>query len=113
MALTANYTDVSNSSIISWLDNVQCLGFETRLTDCPSDTLGVVYSCGRSELAGVQCIVSTCPQGAIRLQGGRTSTEGRVEICKDNIWGTVCDRLWDPTDARVACVQLGLPSSSK
>jgi hypothetical protein len=55
---------------------------------------------------------SGCTQGAIRLQGG-TTTQGRVEVCNNNIWGTVCDDFWSAVDARVACRQLGLPSSSK
>jgi hypothetical protein len=48
-----------------------------------------------------------CTQGAIRLQGG-TATQGRVEICNNNVWGTVCDDFWGTPDAQVACRQLGL-----
>ena len=59
----------------------------------------------------MRCTGTTCTQGAIRLQGG-TSTSGRVEICKNNEWGTVCDDSWGDVDARVACRQLGLPSTS-
>lgn len=29
--------------------------------------------------------------------------EGRVEICYNNIYGTVCDDLFDEQAARVAC----------
>ena len=51
-----------------------------------------------------------CQDGQIRLRGGRDSTEGRVEICFNNQWGTVCDDSWDAVDASVVCNQLGLPS---
>lgn len=53
-----------------------------------------------------------CSEGAVRLQGG-TATRGRVEVCKNNIWGTVCEDFWNTADARVVCKQLGLPSASE
>ena len=68
------------------------------------------HDCGHSEDAGVRCTGTTCTQGAIRLHGG-TATQGRVEICNNNVWGTVCNSNFDNTDARVVCVQLGLPNT--
>ena len=33
--------------------------------------------------------------------------EGRVEICRSNSFGTVCDDRWDSLDGRVVCRRLG------
>ena len=37
-----------------WLDNVQCTGNETRLIDCPHDTIGS-HNCFHSDDASVRC----------------------------------------------------------
>ena len=54
-----------------------------------------------------------CDEGDIRLVDGIVSYEGRIEYCRDNAWGTVCDRGWTEVDAAVACYQLGYPRESK
>ena len=48
-----------------------------------------------------------CTEQDVRLIDGIDSTEGRVEICLNNEWGTVCDQMWDDIDAGVVCRQLG------
>ena len=57
------------------------------------------------------CFITGCQDGDIRLVGGLQSNEGNVEICLNNEYGSVCDRMWDTTDASVVCRQLGLSST--
>ena len=50
---------------------------------------------------------ANCTDGQLRLGGTSTPRQGRVEMCYEGQWGTVCDDLWGTNDAKVACRQLG------
>ena len=50
---------------------------------------------------------NTVEEGAVRLVGGATPLEGRVEIFLFGQWGTVCNNTWGLTEATVVCHQLG------
>lgn len=115
------------------LYDVQCTGSETELTKCSYSNTSSVF-CNHDHDAGVQCqgngfawysyaqnlmlcsvefvffSVENCNNiGLVRLIGGTSEREGRVEICV-GVWATVCDDLWSSSDASVVCRQLGYSS---
>lgn len=53
-------------------------------------------------LDGIQC-----DEGSIRLADGAEEYEGRLEVCINNHWGTVCDDIYNVEEAVVVCNRLG------
>ena len=55
----------------------------------------------------VKSLGQNCSEGDVRLMNG-TEYSGRVELCENGTWGTICDRNWDHQDAVLVCNQLNL-----
>ncbi|XP_072231677.1 scavenger receptor cysteine-rich domain-containing group B protein [Leuresthes tenuis] len=111
------------------LDNVDCRGSETDLSQCHSLGWGV-HNCYHYEDVGVTCrepslvgsrgfeerttpsqVNSGLRDGTIRLVNGKDSCQGRVEIYYQGNWGTVCDDDWFLNNAMVVCQQIGCGSA--
>jgi len=82
-----------------WLDDVQCSGSERNIADCQHDGWGS-HDCHHSEDVSVSCF-------SVRLVGGPSPQEGRLEVLHEGTWGTVCDDFFDDAAASVACHTLG------
>uniref|UniRef100_A0A674CWX2 Lysyl oxidase homolog n=1 Tax=Salmo trutta TaxID=8032 RepID=A0A674CWX2_SALTR len=103
-----------------WLDNVQCNGGEKSIELCKSRGWGN-SDCTHDEDAGVVCkderlpgfVDSNIIDSTVRLKGGAKLGEGRVEVLKNNEWGTVCDDRWTLLSASVVCRELGFGSAKE
>jgi len=82
-----------------WLDDVRCNGTETIIADCQHNDWGV-HDCHHGEDVSVSCIT-------VRLVGGSSPQQGRLEVRYKGTWGTVCDDHFDNSAARVVCHMLG------
>uniref|UniRef100_A0AAR2JD92 Lysyl oxidase homolog n=1 Tax=Pygocentrus nattereri TaxID=42514 RepID=A0AAR2JD92_PYGNA len=100
-----------------YMNEVQCLGDEKSLRKCPHKSI-TAKDCKHMEDVSVKCNIPYMGfEKAIRLTGGRTQLEGRVELLAPNAsllgqWGLICGDGWTSREAMVACRQLGLGYAS-
>ena len=114
-----------------YMNDVNCTGVEESIWDCPHNGI-TGYSCyhrddasaichgeslmGEESLSVYICCFytgnglqkSNCSTGDVRLVGGEKDYEGTVEVCINQVWGSVCGYYyWDVRDGNVVCGQLG------
>ncbi|KAM9355266.1 lysyl oxidase homolog 3B isoform 1-T1 [Pholidichthys leucotaenia] len=96
-----------------YMNEVKCLGEERSIWNCPYKNI-TSEDCQHMEDAAVRCNVPSMGLGnSIRITGGRTPYEGRVEVLSSDSngtqsWGLICGENWNTKEAMVACRQLGL-----
>uniref|UniRef100_A0A8C5FHA8 Lysyl oxidase homolog n=1 Tax=Gadus morhua TaxID=8049 RepID=A0A8C5FHA8_GADMO len=95
------------------MNEVRCTGLERSLWACPFKNV-TKEDCSHTEDAAVRCHVPYMGlEDSIRLTGGRTRYEGRVEVLgpgpnRTHSWGLICGESWGSKEVTVACRQLGL-----
>ena len=52
-----------------------------------------------------------CFEGTVQLSGGMDRSEGRIEVCSNGVWGTICGSI-DVANAATVCKQLGYQNPS-
>ena len=51
--------------------------------------------------------IANCTEGGVRLMDGPSPNKGRLEVCINQTWATVCRSGFGVEEARAACAQLG------
>ncbi|XP_028293908.1 lysyl oxidase homolog 3B isoform X1 [Gouania willdenowi] len=96
-----------------YMNEVKCVGHEKSIWSCPFRNI-TSEDCQHMEDAAVRCNIPYMGlENKIRITGGRTQNEGRVEVLSADpngtlSWGLICGEGWSTKEAMVACRQLGL-----
>uniref|UniRef100_H3AVL9 Lysyl oxidase homolog n=1 Tax=Latimeria chalumnae TaxID=7897 RepID=H3AVL9_LATCH len=97
------------------MNEVQCSGYEKSIWNCQFKNI-TEEDCQHPEDAAIRCNIPYMGfESSIRLSGGRTRFEGRVEVLvgldgneRQKKWGLICGEGWGTMEAMVVCRQLGL-----
>ena len=101
-----------------------CTGIEKSIFDCRYDKR-YLY-CYDGNIPGIKCegkgitkdkctiiimnrliFSESCSHGRARVRGSSSEMVGRIEVCIQETWRTICSDQWKEEDASVLCNQLG------
>ncbi|XP_064397907.1 deleted in malignant brain tumors 1 protein-like isoform X2 [Halichondria panicea] len=108
--LGMSYTDVTVGTVQLMEDavtvtvEINCNNEAEKFIDCLPSLIDIS---GRNQVAGLIC---NCIEGALRMVDGSSYNEGRVEVCSNGRWGTVCGDGWTEREAALVCSRLGYPT---
>ena len=54
-----------------------------------------------------------CTDYDTQLVGGASPNEGKVLMCLNGVWGTLCDETFSKTDAQIVCYDAGYSGGMK
>uniref|UniRef100_A0A493TF20 SRCR domain-containing protein n=1 Tax=Anas platyrhynchos platyrhynchos TaxID=8840 RepID=A0A493TF20_ANAPP len=89
-----------------WRDSFHCDGTEGHLGQCPVTALGASPCSQENSLAESLLSPGLTHPMPLRLVGGGSRCDGRVEVFQHGTWGRVLDEQWDMQEASVVCRQL-------
>ena len=78
---------------------------------------GYIFNCkhskGNNQNIMLCKILGIIPNDStIRLVGGSSYSEGRVEVLYNGVWGTICSDGWNNNNVEVVCRTLGFSGAS-
>ena len=121
-------TSETPATNVSYFMNFTCIGTEPDMNGCSNEKICSTCSSNRIQCYGMKSFghknltmhiiifiddSSPCIEGSIRLADGSTNKNGRVEVCYNGVWGSICGSGWSLPDAIVVCNQLKLTNGSK
>ncbi|VDI52977.1 deleted in malignant brain tumors 1 protein [Mytilus galloprovincialis] len=98
----------SRTDDIRWLNNLNCTGTESNLDKCGTLAWGQIDNCSISSSAAAFCYKTKETTGfELRITGGKSKSEGLVEVKINGTWGSICGWYMTNKVATVICRQRG------